>query len=63
MIIVVKVNFSNHNHLKHFMSRTVSMIMIIGEAYLLWGDLIGGSPHVNLLVHIDTWDDEEDTFG
>ena len=43
--------------------RTVSMMMTIGEAYLLWGDLIGGSPHVNLLVHIDAWDDEEDTFG
>ena len=63
MIIEVKVNFSDHNHLQNAISRTVSMMMTIGEAYLLWGDLIGGSPHVNLLVHINTWDDEEDTFG
>ena len=35
--------------------------MITAEAYLLWGNLIGGSPHVNLLIHVDAWDDEEDT--
>ena len=35
---------------------------IIAKAHLLRGNLIGGSSHVNLLIHVDTRDDEEDTF-
>ena len=42
------------------------MIMIIlspkCQVYLLRWDLIGGRSHVNLLIDINAWDDEEDTF-
>ena len=34
---------------------------VLGED-LLWGDLIGGRPHVDLLVDVDAGDDEEHTF-
>ena len=33
---------------------------VLGED-LLRGDLVGGRPHVDLLVDVDAWDDEEDT--
>ena len=32
------------------------------QVYLLRWDLIGGRSHVNLLIDINAWDDEEDTF-
>ena len=43
---------------------TITMIILTSkcQVYLLRWDLIGGRSHVNLLIDINAWDDEEDTF-